>query len=105
MPVYDLMNTETGEEWEETMSYNDMKELTADGKVRIMYKKINFAHAVGSDGGGKIPDHFKEKMAELAEKNPNTPLADQYGSKSHKDIKTREAVKKIKKKAGGSLIG
>ncbi len=105
MPVYDLMNTETGEEWEEKMSYEDMKELTADGKIQIMYKKINFVHAVGSDGGGKVPDHFKEKMAELAEKNPNTPLADQYGSKSIKDIKIRDAVSKAKKKAGGSLIG
>jgi hypothetical protein len=105
MPVYDLMNTETGEEWEEKMSYEDMKELTADGKIKIMYKKINFLHAPGSDGGGKIPDHFKEVMSKIADANPNSPLADQYGSKSHKQVKTREAIDKIRKKAGGSLIG
>lgn len=105
MPVYDLMNTETGEEWEEKMSYEDMKVLTADGKIQIMYKKINFLHAPGSDGGGKIPDHFKEVMSRVADANPNSPLADQYGSKSIKDVKTREAVEKVKKKAGGSLIG
>ncbi len=105
MPVYDLMNTETGEEWEEKMSYEDMKELTADGKIKIMYKKINFLHAPGSDGGGKIPCHFNEVMSKSADANPNSPLADQYGSKSHKQVKTREAIDKIRKKAGGSLIG
>jgi hypothetical protein len=105
MPVYDLMNTETGEEWEEKMSYEDMKELTADGKILIMYKKVNFLHAPGSDGGGKIPDHFKEVMSKIADANPTSPLADQYGSKSHKQVKTREAIEKIRKKAGGSLIG
>lgn len=105
MPVYDFRNEETGEEWEEQMSYDEMKCLTSEGPIRMVYKKVNFLHAPGSDGGGRVPDHFKEKMAELAERNPNTPLADQYGSKSHKEIKTREAVKKIKKKAGGSLIG
>lgn len=105
MPVYDFRNTKTGEEWEDKMSYEEMKELTADGTVQIVYRKVNFVHAIGSDGGGKVPDHFKEKMAEIAEKNPNSPLAAQYGSKSIKDIKTRDAVEKAKKKAGGSLIG
>ncbi len=105
MPVYDLMNTETGEEWEEKMSYEDMKTLTADGKIQIMYKKINFVHAPGSDGGGKIPDHFKEVMSKIADANPNSPLAQEYGKKDHKAIKVRDAVDKARKKAGGSLIG
>lgn len=105
MPVYDFRNNETGEEWEEKMSYEEMKELTADGKIQIVYRKVNFVHAVGSDGGGKVPDHFKEVMSKVAEQNPNTPLAERYGSKTIKDIKTREAVEKVRKKAGGSLIG
>lgn len=105
MPVYDFINTETGDEWEETMSYDDMKTLTDDGKVKILYKKINFLHAPGSDGGGKVPDHFKEVMSRVAEANPNSPLANEYGSKSTKDVKTRDVVDKIRKKAGGSLIG
>jgi len=105
MPVYDLMNTETGEEWEEKMSYDDMKELTADGKIQIMYKQINFVHATGSDGGGKVPDHVKEVFAKVAENNPNSPFAETYGSKSIKDIKIRDAIDKARKKAGGSLVG
>jgi len=105
MPVYDFVNTQTGEEWEATMSYDDMKQLTADGSVKIVYKQVNFVHAAGSDGGGKVPDHFKEVMSKIADANPNSPLAEKYGSKSIKDIKTRDAVTKAKKKAGGSLIG
>ena len=105
MPVYDLRNNETGEEWEEKMSYEDMKELTADGAIRIVYKQVNFVHATGSDGGGNVPDHFKEVMSKISEANPNSPLAQQYGKKDHKAIKTRDAVEKARKKAGGSLIG
>ena len=104
MPVYDFLNTETGDEWEEKMSYDDMKSLTADGKIQLLYKKINFVHAPGSDGGGKVPDHFKEVMSKVAEANPNSPLAQQYGKKDHKAIKTRDAVEKARKKAGGSLM-
>lgn len=103
MPVYDLMNTETGEEWEQTMSYDDMKALTSDGTVKIMYKHLNFLHSPGSNSGGKVPDHFKEVMSRVADANPNSPLAMEYGSKSVKDVKTRDAVEKIRKKAGGSI--
>lgn len=105
MPVYDFRNNETGEEWEEKMSYDDMKILTADGTIVIVYKQMNFVHATGSDGGGKIPDHFKEVMSKISEANPNSPLAEKWGSKSIKDIKTRDAVDKARKKAGGSLVG
>lgn len=105
MPVYDFRNNETGEEWEETISYDDMKKLTSDGKISIVYKKVNFGHSVGSDGGGKVPDHFKEVMSKIAEANPNSPLAEKYGSKSIKEVKTRDAVEKARKRAGGSLIG
>jgi hypothetical protein len=105
MPVYDFRNNETGEEWEEKMSYDDMKALTEDGKIVILYKQMNFVHAAGSDGGGKVPDHFKEVMSKISEANPNSPLAEKWGSKSHKEIKTREAVEKARKKAGGSLVG
>lgn len=105
MPVYDLRNNETGEEWEEKMSYEDMKALTADGNVVILYKKVNFVYSTGSDGGGKVPDHFKEVMSRVAEQNPNTPVAEKYGSKTVKDVKIRDAVEKARKKAGGSLVG
>jgi hypothetical protein len=104
MPVYDLRNNETGEEWEQSMSYDDMKTLTADGNVVILYKKVNFVHSAGSDGGGKVPDHFKEVMSRVAEQNPNTPIAEKYGSKTIKDVKIRDAVDKARKKAGGSLM-
>ena len=105
MPVYDLRNNETGEEWEERLSYDDMKALTADGKIVLVYNKFpGVVHATGSGGGGKVPDHFKEVMSRVAEQNPNTPVAEKWGSKSIKEVKTRDAVDKARKKAGGSLM-
>jgi hypothetical protein len=44
-------------------------------------------------------------MSKIADANPNSPLAKDYGKKDHKTVKTQEAVAKAKKKAGGSLIG
>ena len=105
MPVYDLRNNETGEEWEGRMSYEDMKTLTAEAQGFVLDKLVNFVHSTGPDRGGQVPAHFKEVMSRVAEQNPNSPLAEKYGSKSIKDVKTRDAVEKARKKAGGSLIG
>jgi hypothetical protein len=43
-------------------------------------------------------------MSRVAEQNPNTPIAEKYGSKTIKDVKIRDAVDKARKKAGGSLM-
>jgi len=39
---------------------------------------------------------MKEVFAKAAEAHPNSPLADRYGKKSIKEIKTREVLKKHK---------
>jgi hypothetical protein len=44
-------------------------------------------------------------MAKISDANPNSPLAQDYGKKDSKTIKTQAAVAKAKRKAGGSLIG
>jgi hypothetical protein len=105
MPIYEFYNPETEEQWETKMSYEEMKQFVADNPQLHQIFQMNFAHASGSDGGGKVPDHFKEVMSRVAEQNPNTPVAEKYGSKSIRDVKTREAIDKARKKAGGSLIG
>lgn len=104
MPMYEFFNEETGDHWEEMMSYDAMKTFMAENPVVRQIYALNMAHAPGSDGGGKVPDNFKEVMSKIAENNPNTPLADQYGSKSVKEVKTRSAVEKAKKRAGGSFL-
>jgi len=49
-----------------------------------------------SGSGPKVSDGMKEVFAKAAEAHPNSPLADRYGKKSIKEIKTREVLKKHK---------
>jgi len=47
--------------------------------------------------GPKVDGGFTENMQRIAESHPGTPLADRYGSsstRSTKEIKTREVLKK-----------
>ena len=39
---------------------------------------------------------WKENLSRIAEAHPNTPLADRYGKKTTKEIKTRQVLKKHK---------
>ncbi len=41
---------------------------------------------------------WKEVLAKIGEKHPNSPLADEYTSKSVKEVKTKELVKKHRNK-------
>jgi hypothetical protein len=43
---------------------------------------------------GKVPDGFKEVLSKVAEKHPNSSVADKHGRRSAKEAKTREIVKK-----------
>ena len=47
--------------------------------------------------GPKVDNGFTENMQRIAESHPGTPLADKYGTsstKTTKEIKTREVLKK-----------
>ena len=43
---------------------------------------------------------WKEVLAKIGEKHPSSPLADQFVSKSVKEVKTREILKKHRDKVG-----
>jgi hypothetical protein len=47
---------------------------------------------------------MKEILSRIAAANPTSPMAAEYGSKGIKETKTRAAVDKVRKKAGGSLV-
>ncbi len=42
----------------------------------------------------KVPNGFKEVLSKVAEAHPTSTVAERYGKKSIKDVKTREIVKK-----------
>lgn len=95
MPLYDFKNTHSGDEWEQFMSYADMKEFTANGDVKIMYNSMAI---VGGHGDRVKPDNgMKELLSRVAEASPHSPLANHYGHKDSKSVKVRDTVQKHNK--------
>ena len=99
MPTYDFINHETGEEWEEFMSIADMEALMKNSPhIRPAWKTAPMVagdHLMGI--GPKVDGGFTERMEQIASSHPGSPLANRYGSsknKSHKEIKTRNVLKK-----------
>lgn len=97
MPFYDFINNETGEEWEDFMSYDSMKSLLAENpNIQIIYKSMNLVGGVGDRV--KADTGFGDMLGRIARANPTSPLADRYGDKSIKAVKSRDAVKRQQKK-------
>ena len=99
MPTYDFINTHTGEEWEEFMTIADMESLLeGNPEIQTAWKT---APAIAGDHimgvGPKTDGGFNERMEQIASSHPGSPFANRYGgskNKSHKEIKTRNVLKK-----------
>ena len=99
MPTYDFINDDTGEEWTELMSISEMETLMKENSH--IRKAWNHAPALAGDHimgvGPRVDGGFNERMEQIAGSHPGSPLADRYGgskNKSHKEIKTRNVLKK-----------
>ena len=97
MPLYEFYNTETGDQWEDKMSYDDYKTFLSENP------HINRVYSMNIIGGTgdriKTDNGFKDVLSRVAEANPLSPLAAKHGSRDIKTTKTREAVDKFKKAA------
>ena len=98
MPTYRFYDTVTQEEYDEFML---MSELDEYKKLNPQVNQVPVAVAIAGDHimgvGPKVDSGFTENMQRIAESHPGTPLADRYGSsstKTDKEIKTREVLKK-----------
>jgi hypothetical protein len=101
MPTYDFKNDETGEEWTDMMSIAEMQSLLKNNpEIKQAWNSApHFAgdHIMGV--GPKVDGGFTERMEQIANSHPGSPLANRYGgakTKSHKEIKTRNVLKKHK---------
>lgn len=93
MPMYDFRRISTGEVWEDIMSISSMRELIKDDDVELIMSPINITSGVSgithkTDGG------YKDLMSRIADANPASPLADEYGRKDVKSSKLRDVAKK-----------
>ena len=95
MPIYTFRNKKTGKEFDEMMTIAEMEEYLSKNKnITQVLKGLNIVSGVGSikqDGG------WKDNLSRIAEAHPNSPLADRYGKKDTKTIKTQQALEKNKR--------
>ena len=97
MPLYSFENTETGEEVDIMVSLADYDDFMANNPHLIRtYTKMSLASGVG---GIKTDDLFQDEvLGRIGEHHKGTAMGDRYGSKSIKDVKTKQVVEKWKKK-------
>ena len=98
MPTYTFYDEKSGIEWDEMMS-NSQREKFLKENLHINQIPGGFAfvgdHIMGI--GPKQDNGMTENLQRIAESHPGTPLADRYApsaSKSVKDIRTRQVLKK-----------
>ena len=92
----------SGEEFDEFMSMGEReKYLKTHPTIAQVPVPVAFVgdHIMGA--GPKTDGGFNERMEQIANSHPGSPLANRYGgsgskTKSHKEIKTRNVLKKHK---------
>ena len=107
MPTYEFVNTKTTKIEEHTMSVSAYDSFKAENPHLERYYSDAplFSYSGNKDFNTKTDNTFKEVMQKIAEKHPASKLADQYGRKSIKDIKTRDALEKHRKKQAAARAG
>ena len=104
MPIYSFQNNETGEIKDEIMSYDDkLKYLEENPHLTSIITK---APSITSNRGGdrtKPPSGFKDVLSRVADANPLSPMADDFGKKDRKSVAIRDSVKRVKKKVGNLM--
>jgi hypothetical protein len=92
MPTYTFEIIETGEQYDEIMKIAEKEPYLKDNpNISAVITAPNFVgdHIVKRMDGG-----MKETLQKIADKNPNTPLADRFSRRSSKDIQKEKVVNK-----------
>ena len=98
MPTYTFIDNNTKFTYDEFMGIDEREEYLKDNphisQVPVMFAYVG-DHVMGV--GPKTDGGFNERMEQIANSHPGSPMADRYrygGSKSNKEIKTRNVLKK-----------
>ncbi len=97
MPTYTFIDNNTEEIFEEFMGISERERYLKDNP-HISQVPVMFA-AVGDhimSVGPKVDGGFNERMEQIANAHPSSPLADRYSRPSTKTLQTREVLKKHK---------
>jgi len=105
MPIYTFYNKKTKKEYDDMMSISEMEDYLSKNKhITQVLQPINIVAGV-SGLTHKNDQGWKENMSRIAEAHPTSPLADRYGKKSIKQIKTQQALKKNKQRIASRSRG
>ena len=98
MPTYTFYDSKTKKEWDDMMPNSEREEYLINNP-HISQIPGGFAtvgdHLMGV--GPKQDNGMTENLQRIAESHPGTPMAERYApssSKSTKDIRTRQVLKK-----------
>jgi len=92
MPTYTFQDTETGEVFDKILKISEKDDfLKSNPNLKSLVTGINIVAGVG---GMKTDSGWKENLSRIAEAHPTSALADRYGSKSVKDVKTKQVINK-----------
>ena len=105
MPTYTFYNKKTKKEYDDMMSISEMEDYLSKNKhITQVLQPINIVAGV-SGLTHKNDQGWKENMSRIAEAHPTSPLADRYGKKSIKQIRTQQALKKNKQRIASRSRG
>ena len=98
MPIYQFRIKETDEVFEEMFTFEQKRVFLEENPE---FEQIIGAPAIISGISGvthKTDGGFNDLLNRIGNANPYSPLAQQYGDKSVKATKIRDAVNKVKSK-------
>jgi hypothetical protein len=102
MPTYEFVNTETDEHVEMFMSLSQREQfLKENPQYRTVISAPGIVSYTGGDLYSKTPSGFKEVLSKVAEAHPNSVVADRYGKRSIKEVRTNRVVENYAKKLTG----
>jgi len=97
MPTYEFVDLNTGEAFEKFMKMSERDDFLKENPH--VHPMISAPAIIGGTGSyQKVPEGFKEVLAKVGENHPGSAIGEQYGNKTHAQIKAREIVKKHKEK-------
>jgi predicted nucleic acid-binding Zn ribbon protein len=96
MPLYTFENKKTGKEFTEMMTISEMENYLLKNKhIRQIINSVNIVAGV-SGASYRTDSGWKETLSKVAEAHPMSALANEMGTKSTKQIKTEQVMKKHK---------
>ena len=100
MPSYTFYDEKSGIEWTEFLSIAEREKFLKENKhikQAVVAVAIVGDHVMGV--GPKTDGGFEDRMSQIADAHPGSPLASRYKSnESHAKIKARSVIEKHKKK-------